>query len=305
MNIVRNRRTHRVLVILLFLLPACTIFSPATPNARSSDTLFPTESPTLFVAGDLGWGNVSGVVTDGVSGAPIAGAIVTCEHSSYTSPSMCNTTTVTDADGFFIFERIFFHDTDRITLRVEVSDYYPQFYEKDFFDQPEFYLNVSMFPTTYTPILMCTPPRCAIGTSEVYFCNGECLGGCGTTCATYTPTPLIMATTTPLSFSCLDCDLGPALEYLCPLASASDEAMKLLASYGEVQRGQVDEYACKYATISQGNWTYVYYVDAATSEVKFVVINPFVLTPSPTSDSNTPTPFTLLPLFTATETPTR
>ena len=37
-----------------------------------------------------------------------------------------------------------------------------------------------------TPMIMCTPPLCAIGTSEVYYCRSECPGGCGTICATYT-----------------------------------------------------------------------------------------------------------------------
>lgn len=37
------------------------------------------------------------------------------------------------------------------------------------------------------PVIQCTPPPCAIGVNEVYFCPGECPGGCGTTCATYTP----------------------------------------------------------------------------------------------------------------------
>ena len=38
-------------------------------------------------------------------------------------------------------------------------------------------------------MIMCTPPACAIGTSETYYCAGVCNGGCGTTCATYTPLP--------------------------------------------------------------------------------------------------------------------
>jgi hypothetical protein len=44
---------------------------------------------------------------------------------------------------------------------------------------------------TPTPELlpMCTPPLCAIGTNEVYYCSETCPNGCGTTCATYTPTP--------------------------------------------------------------------------------------------------------------------
>ena len=40
---------------------------------------------------------------------------------------------------------------------------------------------------TYYP--MCTPPLCAIGTSEVYYCAETCPNGCGTTCATFTPPP--------------------------------------------------------------------------------------------------------------------
>ncbi|HCC78673.1 MAG: hypothetical protein A2X25_10170 [Chloroflexi bacterium GWB2_49_20] len=44
---------------------------------------------------------------------------------------------------------------------------------------------------TLTPefLPMCTPPLCAIGTNEVYYCSETCPNGCGTTCATYTPTP--------------------------------------------------------------------------------------------------------------------
>jgi hypothetical protein len=42
---------------------------------------------------------------------------------------------------------------------------------------------------TATFMVVCTPPRCAIGTNETYYCPGVCPGGCGTTCATFTPTP--------------------------------------------------------------------------------------------------------------------
>jgi poly-gamma-glutamate capsule biosynthesis protein CapA/YwtB (metallophosphatase superfamily) len=42
---------------------------------------------------------------------------------------------------------------------------------------------------TATFMAVCTPPRCAIGTTETYYCPGVCPAGCGTTCATYTPTP--------------------------------------------------------------------------------------------------------------------
>jgi len=48
------------------------------------------------------------------------------------------------------------------------------------------------FTPTHTPtpkltIIQCTPPPCNI--DEVYYCPDECPGGCGTTCATHTPTP--------------------------------------------------------------------------------------------------------------------
>jgi hypothetical protein len=38
-------------------------------------------------------------------------------------------------------------------------------------------------------MVVCTPPPCAISTTEIYYCPGVCPGGCGTTCATYTPIP--------------------------------------------------------------------------------------------------------------------
>jgi hypothetical protein len=50
-------------------------------------------------------------------------------------------------------------------------------------------LGISRLISSEGYILMCTPPACAIGTSEVYYCSGECPGGCGTTCATFTPGP--------------------------------------------------------------------------------------------------------------------
>jgi len=59
-------------------------------------------------------------------------------------------------------------------------------------------------PSAPTPYVMCTPPACAAG--EVYYCPGECPGGCGTICVTPTaelppptevPTPLPDPTFTP------------------------------------------------------------------------------------------------------------
>jgi hypothetical protein len=48
---------------------------------------------------------------------------------------------------------------------------------------------IQTFTPTATFMVVCTPPPCAISSSETYFCPGVCPGGCGTTCATNTPTP--------------------------------------------------------------------------------------------------------------------
>ncbi len=60
----------------------------------------------------------------------------------------------------------------------------------------------TMPTTTATPtatyMILCTPPPCAIGTSETYYCPSLCPGGCGTTCATYTPVLPVAQTRGPL-----------------------------------------------------------------------------------------------------------
>jgi glucose/arabinose dehydrogenase len=52
-----------------------------------------------------------------------------------------------------------------------------------------------------TPIPVCTPPPCSA--NEVYYCPDECIGGCGTVCATHTPTPElnVAETTEPVDLS--------------------------------------------------------------------------------------------------------
>jgi hypothetical protein len=80
--------------------------------------------------GDLGLGQVRGQVTDAVTGKPIVGASVACDHSSYTSPKLCQGTRITDASGQFSFEDVFFHDTDRLWLEVQMPGYVSQTFEK-------------------------------------------------------------------------------------------------------------------------------------------------------------------------------
>ncbi len=50
-------------------------------------------------------------------------------------------------------------------------------------------------PFAETPVIMCTPPPC--GEHEAYHCPDDCPGGCGTTCATHTPSPPMDVTGLP------------------------------------------------------------------------------------------------------------
>jgi hypothetical protein len=99
------------------------------------------------VAGDLGWGTIHGSVTDAVTGAAIAGATVSCEHFSYTSPSTCAGTTTTSEDGSYLFENIFFHDTDRITITAQASGYQSQEITSTAFTAADLQADLSLSPS--------------------------------------------------------------------------------------------------------------------------------------------------------------
>lgn len=194
-----------------------------TPQVTISETPFPIVTNT-FIVGDLGWGAIYGRIIDSISGVPIVGATVTCWHSSYTSPSLCNTSTFTKEDGTYTFPDNFFHDTDRVRLEVKAQGYVTQTIDVNFFTSPWLKADFALVPAIptepspivctppscgpydalicqqgncpggcgyvcITPAAICTPPVCAIGTNEVYYCSGVCPGGCGTTCATITPAP--------------------------------------------------------------------------------------------------------------------
>ena len=62
-----------------------------------------------------------------------------------------------------------------------------QWIRRDLTPTPTLTQTPTLPTVTYYP--MCTPPLCAIGTSEVYYCAETCPNGCGTTCATFTPPP--------------------------------------------------------------------------------------------------------------------
>jgi hypothetical protein len=79
-----------------------------------------------LIVGDLGWGTIHGKVLDVATGEPVIGATVTCQHSSYTSPTPCSGTVITNAQGMYTFMNVFFHDTDTVKLTVQASGYQTQ-----------------------------------------------------------------------------------------------------------------------------------------------------------------------------------
>jgi Carboxypeptidase regulatory-like domain len=138
-----NRNSLRFILLLVLFLGSCNLPNPrpivsstVTPsvNIRTS----PAVESSAPIPGDLGFGKISGKVTDSVTAALIAGATVTCKHFSYTSKESdrCNRNTTTDADGSFLFENVFFHDTDTITLIVEAAGYKPVSLKYASFTQP-------------------------------------------------------------------------------------------------------------------------------------------------------------------------
>lgn len=171
-----------------------------TAAMGSTFAAIPSNTPppwaTIIPAvGDLGWGSVYGIIVDGATNLPLEGATVTCEHSSYISPYLCNGITTTDKDGAYAFTDVFFHDTDRITLLVVAPGYIPLrfIFVQAFSTRTDFRADLGLFPVTdatLTPTLfiMCTAPACSDG---ILICGepSGCLGGCGAVCIPATPTP--------------------------------------------------------------------------------------------------------------------
>ena len=134
--------------ILFQLVPLCVFVSCSvvtSPLAHpSTDT--PIAKATAPIPGDLGFGKITGTVTDSATGTPVANATVKCDHFSYTSreEDRCHQTTMTDQNGNFLFEQVFFHDTDTITLTVEAEGYqsFSQKYAQ--FTQPVLEANIEL-----------------------------------------------------------------------------------------------------------------------------------------------------------------
>ena len=111
-----KRSFLRFMPLLVLIILSCNV---------ANFQLVPAATNTNPPAGDLGFGNVFGRVTDSATGTPIAGATVMCEQFSYVSneADRCNRSTTADQDGNFLFENVFFHDTDTLTLTVQAAGY--------------------------------------------------------------------------------------------------------------------------------------------------------------------------------------
>jgi len=103
-----------------------------------------SSSSSPLIAGDLGWGTIHGMIIDSVTHAPVDGAIVSCEHHSYTSPVTCSGTATTNAQGIYTFGNVFFHDTDTVKLTVQVNGYQEFEYTQNFFSRNDLEANISV-----------------------------------------------------------------------------------------------------------------------------------------------------------------
>jgi len=114
-------------------------------NRTVTIDLFDDEPPSV---GDLGWGQVHGLVTDAITDLPIQQALVVCEHSSYVSeiPQRCTGGIETLADGSYVFDRIFFHDTDKIKLTITAEGYLPQEFTQNGFSINDLTVNFLLMP---------------------------------------------------------------------------------------------------------------------------------------------------------------
>lgn len=101
-------------------------FGPYEFNLSALTATKSSSASSPPIPGDLGWGRIHGKVVDAATGGPIAGATVTCQHSSYISPATCSETATTNVQGTYIFEAAFFHDTDTIKLTVQAAGYQSQ-----------------------------------------------------------------------------------------------------------------------------------------------------------------------------------
>ncbi|HET9908051.1 MAG TPA: carboxypeptidase regulatory-like domain-containing protein [Anaerolineales bacterium] len=128
----------------IILAICCVLISGCAMGVEAVTPIAVSATATPVPAGDLGFGKIHGKVTDDVTGAPIAGAVITCEHHSFTSPATRSGTAMTDANGMYKFENVYFHDTDTIKLTVQATGYQTQEISSAFFRMAELEANVTL-----------------------------------------------------------------------------------------------------------------------------------------------------------------
>ena len=128
------RLTSSIPTLAMLLLASCRPSSlvlnpPVTPSplpARSTATTTPIEVPTSDPSLTCpGWScTLTGVVVQGEAeaGTAIEGVEVRLSQFSYCSPTTGQQVTLTDSDGNFAFD-VYLHDTDSLTVRVELEGY--------------------------------------------------------------------------------------------------------------------------------------------------------------------------------------
>jgi hypothetical protein len=72
--------------------------------------------------------------------------MVTCEQYSYASQATCSGAVTTNADGFYTFENVLFHDTDSVKLTVQATGYQSQEVTQTAFTMNEMQWDFSLNP---------------------------------------------------------------------------------------------------------------------------------------------------------------
>lgn len=192
--------------IMIVVLSSCNVISGYQSIAltltmakyfAATPSITPPANVTIIPSsGDLGWGQVYGVIIDANTNQPLAGIEVRCEQYTYIAGYPCAGITTTDANGVYSFGPVFFHDSDTIKLIVEAPGYEPLEFTDGPFTRPDAQINLGLFPLssnsiTWTPPPMpvCSPPPCSNGQLACGSADG-CPGGCGTVCKpSYVCTP--------------------------------------------------------------------------------------------------------------------
>jgi hypothetical protein len=99
------------------------------------------------IPGDLGEGIIHGTITDASTGAPISNATVTCEQHTYTSATPCSGIVLTNANGEYAFNHVFFHDTDTIKITAQATGYQTQEFSWSAFTTNDFPLDLALTRT--------------------------------------------------------------------------------------------------------------------------------------------------------------